>query len=73
MIRTLLLASLLTLPAFAADPITVKSGARQTAVLELYTSEGCNSCPPADRWLEKLVTTPQADLDVRWASSSSRS
>lgn len=64
MIRFLLLASLLSLPAFAAGPISVSSGERQTAVLELYTSEGCSSCPPADRWLAKLVTTPQPDLDV---------
>lgn len=40
----------------AASPSCLAAGTASTPrlVVELYTSEGCNSCPPADQWLSAL-------------------
>jgi hypothetical protein len=48
----------------AAPLCKAESPATLVPVIELYTSEGCSSCPPADRWLSSLKASAAAGRAV---------
>ena len=42
----------------------INSDAQHAVLIEIYTSEGCSDCPPADKWLSRFKQAPASGAHI---------
>src|SRR3981081_4368209 len=59
----ILIALLAAISAHAGD-VAFESKPARTTLIQLYTSEGCSSCLPAEEWMSGLKNQPRLWQDI---------
>jgi hypothetical protein len=64
LLLTILAISIMIWPLRAGSTSSGSPESRTPILVELFTSEGCSSCPPADRFLQQLDQQPIAGAEI---------